>query len=376
MIKQMKELDKLIDSIDFNQLWDGFHKTKFAIYNEHQFYINDDKGINMNLKQEEFGFSGDVDGRFMGGNTAIKIDDESVAIWNLRTIFQGLNNVKLVSLLTHEMFHCFQLGYGEKRFSDEILGIDYPIGLENITFRSIERRHLYDAVFEANNNRKQALFNQFLNIRNKRGKLLGNFINYEKALESLEGTATYVEFQALKQLTTNPEKLDLLKKYLEGLVDISVENLSIRSSTLKQGMLLCMLADDLVPDWKRKFQNSDLYLCDFIQNELKIPYREIEENFFPTLEVEKCISEWEKQRDLIFENFEKSSDKVIVNEGIQITGFDPMNILKRGNEYIHKHFVKVYINNKEKIIKGPVKMIIGEHLFDIKRMEWLNENIS
>gem|GEM_PF-4358494 len=40
---------------------------------------------------------------------------------------------------------------------------------------------------------------------------------------------------------------------------------------------------------------------------------------------------------------------------------------------MHQSFLRVILDNKEQIIKGPVKTEIGDNVFDIKRMEWLGE---
>jgi hypothetical protein len=376
MLKTMKKLNKLTNAVDFNLLWDGFSKTKYAVYNDKIFYVNDNRGLNIYLKKDEFGFIGNVDERFMG-NTAIKINNEYVAIWDQRTISAGMDDAKLASVMIHEMFHCFQASYGEKRYGNEILGIEYPIEKENIALRSHERQYLYDAVFENNKHKKNELLIRYFSIRNKREKLYGNVIDYEKGIESFEGTAVFVEFQALCRLNTNKNRFDLLRDYLKGFTEINISNLAIRRSSYNQGMVLCMIADDLLLDWKQKYQKSDLYLSDFILNELKIEIEVSDENLSLSNEVDACLQDWKKQRDLIFSNFENKPDKIVVNSGVQMTGFDPMNIIKRDKEIMHQSFLRVILDNKEQIIAGPVKTIIGEHIFDIKKMEWLGEkNIS
>ena len=370
MIKRMSELNKLIDFVNFDQLWNGFSKSKYAIYNDKYFYINDDKGLNLELKKDEFGFIGKVDERFIG-NSAISINNENIAIWDQRTIYEGMENEKLASVVIHEMFHCFQAQYGEKRYANEILGIEYPIEINNISLRSQERKFLYNAIFESDKLKKYELLKQFFNIRSRREELIGDFINYEKGIETFEGPAVFVEFQALSQLSANKNRLELLKEYTDGFADISIDNLAIRRSSYNQGMLLCLIAEDIAPGWKRKYQESPDYLSDFILNELNFEVYKSGNNLIPSNEVIECLEKWSKKRDAIFEEFENSSEKLFVNGGVQITGFDPMNIVKREKELIHKSFLRVLLGNKEQVINGPVKTIIGDNVFDVKRMEWL-----
>ena len=47
-----------------------------------------------------------------------------------------------------------------------------------------------------------------------------------------------------------------------------------------------------------------------------------------------------------------------------------MNIVKRNKEMIHNNFLRVKIDGNEEVIKGPVKVIIGDNFFDVKQIEW------
>lgn len=368
MIYRMKELEKLLNTVDYNKLWTGFKKTKYAIYNDEKFYINDNSGIDINLEKEGSFYVGKTDARFTG-NTAISINDNYVAIWNEGTIPEDIDNIKLASLIIHEMFHCYQCERGEKRFPNELLGMDYPITVENINMRMLERRYLLEACKEKNKERKKELLTLFYNIREKREKLIGDFIDYEKAVESVEGTAVYVEFQALNQLIAESQDI-VLEKYMSGFTDIKESNLAIRQSSYRQGALLGLIADEFIPNWKHKFDNSKLFLSDFIKNELEIKEVDVDLKHEDLPIIEECINNWNEKRDAVFEEFERKDKLNCLEEGFQITGFDPMNVVKRNKEIIHKNILRIKLNDGEKIIKGPVKTTIGEHIFDVKKIEW------
>lgn len=365
MLSIMKELDKLLNLIDFNQLWDGFFKTNYALYDNKKFYINDNKDISLELIKKDSCFVGKVDQRFMG-NTAISIDNNYVAIWNKKSIPKNMKNTKLASLIIHEMFHCFQLASGEKRFPNELVGINYPITIENINLRMLERRNLLGASIENDKEKKIELLTLFFNLRNKREKLIGNITEYEKALESTEGTAVYVEYKALTQLI---EKTNL-REYIKGFIEINEENLKIRQSTFNQGLLLGLIADEYIPNWKSKFNDSELFLSDFIKSELEIKEVNIDYKHENLSAIEQCVSNWIAQRDKVFDEFERKVKLNILEEGFQVTGFDPMNIVKRNQEIIHKNFLRVKIDECEQIIKGPVRVVIGDNFFDVKKIEW------
>lgn len=368
MIGAMKEVEKLISKVDFNELWDDFVKSRYAIYDDTNFYINDDRGLDLDLIKRDTFFVGNVDERF-AGNTAISINDNFIAIVGKDTIENNRDNVKLASIIIHEMFHCFQYYKGEKRFPNELLAIDYPITYENIYYRMIERQYLFEACFEKCKEEKVELLSNYFTVRTKRENLIGLIINYEKAIESVEGTAVYVEYKALTQLTANND-VSILEDYIKGFTDIKEENLKIRLSSYHQGLLLGLIADELISDWKAKFDSSKLYISDFIKRQLKIEEADIHLGYDDVSEIEQCITNWNRKVDEVFDDFDKKDKLNSMKDSIQMAGFDPMNIVKRGKEIIHKNFIRIKTDDSELIIKGPVKTLIGKHLFDIKKMEW------
>lgn len=364
----MRELDRCIKKIDFNILWDHFTPSNYAIYNDEKFYINDDLGLKINLIKKDSCFIGAVDERFVG-NTAILIDGQYVAIWNEKYITENTKDTKLASLLIHEMFHCFQYRNGEKRFPNELLGVEYPITVDNISLRMLERECLLNTVIEQDMEQQRKNLNTFFGIRNRREKLIGRALDYEKAIESVEGIAVYVELKSFTILE-NKDIITGLKEYIEGFIDINQENLKIRHSTYNQGLLLGLAADKLIPNWKKRFTESDLYLSDFLQKELNIQGDNIIYSNKKVDLIKSCVINWEMQRDEEFDEFERGKGTNVLLEDIAITGFDPMNLIKRKKEIIHKNFLRIKNNGKECIIKGPVKTTIGEHIFDVEKVEW------
>lgn len=147
----------------------------------------------------------------------------------------------------------------------------------------------------------------------------------------------------------------------------------LKAIHINQGLLLGLIADELIPSWKFRFDKSELYLSDFIKKELSletIGSVNIDIDNKQMAEIKECVSNWNKQIDSVFDEFDIKFKENRIEEGVQLTGFDPMNIVKRGNEIIHKNFLRIKIGEEEQLIKGPVKTIIGEHLFEIKRVEW------
>ncbi len=368
MIKRMEKLNSLLNLVDYNKLWEGFKKTKYAIYNHANFYINDKSGIGLDLIKKDSFFMGKVDEKFIG-NTAISINNEYIAIWDEKYIYENMDNRKLASLIIHEMFHCFQLSSNEKRFPNELLGIEYPITIENISLRMLERKHLLDAYLEKDKDKKIELLTLYYNVRDKRESIIGRKIDYEKSIESVEGTAVYVEFKALNQLSAGNEKM-MLEEYIEGFTNINEDNLKIRLSTFNQGLLLCLIADEYILGWHKEFFNSEKLLSDFIRENLDIKNIEVNYKNENLSEIKMYINNREKKIDSLFDDFDQERNLNILEGNLQITGFDPMNIIKRNKEMIHQNFLRVKIDGNEQVIKGPVKVTIGNGFFDVKQIEW------
>ena len=106
----INEINQKLDSLNLSEIWQGFARYDYALY--------DDK--NVYLKDKVF----PVDNRFLG-NTSIKYDNKYIAIWKV-TESDKKNIDNLTASLIHEMFHAHQLANNEKRFFIVLEGLNYP----------------------------------------------------------------------------------------------------------------------------------------------------------------------------------------------------------------------------------------------------------
>lgn len=360
MIQTVRQIRQHLDRLDFDKLWLGFQATPFLIYDSDYFYA--DQPVPPELATEPWQgiYRGRCQGRLMG-NTALKLGYTTLAIWDMRTIPADFSTHKLASLIVHEMFHAFQMASGEQRFPNELLGLDYPITRENIALRTRERDHLFQAASQIDTSHLA----QFFSLRRQRKAIIGSFLAYEEAIETVEGTAVYVEFQALSQLVPQTSLGDFLGSFRE----VSADNLKIRNSSYHQGLLLSLLADQLIPDWKSGFLASDEYLSPMIEHSLAL----LEVTLDPeevNSHLEEVLAQHEQARQQVFHDFANTPRENFVDRDIELTGFDPMNVIKCGREVIHLRFVRVKIDGQEKMLAGPVKMTIGQNLFDVVSLEW------
>ena len=105
---------------------------------------------------------------------------------------------ELASNIIHEMFHSYQLSNGEKRFPNDLKGLDYPIDLKNFEIKYRENMLLIQALDSNNRDLKNNLLKEIISLRMSRLQRYGDIIKYEFAVETVEGSAEYCGTKALK----------------------------------------------------------------------------------------------------------------------------------------------------------------------------------
>lgn len=363
MEQQLDMIEEKLSQLDFDKLWPGFFPLPFALYDDNHFYLN--RAVDLGLETTPIGkyFKGEVDSRF-AGNTVIQLNGHYLAIWNVA--FDPIDDVnRMTSLIVHEMFHGFQALKEESRFGNELIALDYPMTSENLIARTQERYALYQATMTQDRADKLAWLTAFQRIRQQRQADAEEFLNYEKGIETTEGLAEYVEFKVRRQLDPTIGFDD----YRNDFLVISQKNLKIRHSSYDQGLLLALIADELVPDWKTNFFASPNYLSDYVLDQLSLPA----EGNTPSIDdalVEAELNHWHELQDERFATFETNRQGEELTGEFQLMGFDPMNVTKRGQEIIHNYFLFIKHNGEDRFLQGPLKVTIGKDAFDLKKIEW------
>lgn len=195
-----KNLEKIISNIDFSRLWKNFTPLKFAIYNETECFFDG----NYIEKTDEF-----------IANTSIKYNGEFIAIYN---VSEDEDIEILASLIIHEMFHAFQNINHESRFANELEAIfTYKYSTENLSIKHEE--NLLIASLIKNFNRTD--FQKLISYRKYRHTHFTYEYEYEVAIEQIEGTARFVELNALQQISK--EKYEFtLNKMIENICNCNM----------------------------------------------------------------------------------------------------------------------------------------------------------
>ena len=317
LIPLSRQLNHILQKLPFEQLANGFHSYRFALYNNSEIC----------LEEKLFPY----DNSFMG-NTAKFYDGEYIAIWNIE-LSSIKNPYLLASSLVHEMFHCHQYSCGEKRFPSELTLLHCPEKLSFFLQKYQEDllliRSLEDADPEA--------FRLFFTLRNRRLTQYPDFVAEELKAETIEGFAEFVGIKALKLLDPTEfqaavqNKIDSLKEQSEKIFDI-------RKRAYDTGTLFCLCLEQFGYPVKNDLSGKDpLYL----QNKLSFDQPQVSEINFDT---ETLIKKLSLLHQNVFKNKQNTlrahlSDARYVPCKASVCGYDPMNMFRLKDRIYCSRFV-------------------------------------
>lgn len=173
------QISEAIAKIDFSKIWEGFEPLKFAVYNDDKCFFN---GAFIE-KTVDF-----------CANTAIEYQGDIIAIWYVR---EELEIPVFASKIVHEMFHAFQEKRGWDCFANEKEApFKYVYSEENLCLKLRENKLLLEIL----DNFDKEKYKEVLLSRKYRSEKYPYEFSYECAIEEIEGSANYVEWQVLKQL--------------------------------------------------------------------------------------------------------------------------------------------------------------------------------
>jgi hypothetical protein len=315
--KLYSEIETILKKVDFNEIWQGFSYSDFALYNQETVYLKD-KTIPW-------------DERFLG-STVIDFDGSYIAIWDLASL--NLEDVEyLAADMVHEMFHVFQLQNGETRIFeiDNLILLAYPEDLDNYQLKIAETQLLIRAFTE----NSISSLGQFIDIRNARKRLIGNIICQEYLVETAEGMAEYAGLSSLRQI--NPEKYKIrLADHISKLQNQKDLLFEPRRMGYYSGAILCMALKLLDIDFYHELTEKRT-LFELIKNNS-----------------DGFVADYERHienKKNTFNNFEENHSEIIKCADF-ICGYDPMNMVRFGNKILCSHFVTI----GDKFIKGPVML--------------------
>ncbi len=328
LIEAYHEVNDILDTLDFEALFKGFHKYRFALYNSKEIVLD---GMVIPY-QDEF-----------RGNTAKKYEEEYIAIWNME--FDPVEDIeRLAYLLVHEMFHCHQFMNKTTDYPSDLDLLNYPDDIENFTKKYNENRYLANA-YEL---RCNTMMRRFVCIREKRYKKYPSMVREEWKVETVEGMAEYIGLKALERI--NPEKYnDIINHYLGILREESNLLFDVRRISYYVGAIffLCMdrfgFSGNYVLDSEKTAYEQNIIDIEGIIEEV-LPYEFISSNY------EAMVKE---KKEKLEAHMELSN---YVECNALICGYDPMNMFRLGDLIFCKYFVCLNENGEVKTFNSAIAL--------------------
>jgi hypothetical protein len=315
-------IKKIIDTVDFSLLWDGFSPLQFAVYNKEECFF---------------------DGSYVPktdafiANTAIMYNDEYIAIWN---VMGEVDYKVLASKLIHEMFHGFQMINSESRFTNEIEALlKYKYSDVNLSIKMEENILLSSLIKNFN----RADYSRFLSLRKYR---LLNFeyeYRYESSIEQIEGSANYVELNALKQISE--EKYNLKIAGILNEICNPKNYFPIRIVSYSIGALIFELLKKNNMFCFKPFSKEPVSVS-FLEDELayngQLPYFS---------EIDSIINDYNNVTDNIIQKTLLSNNCVLDGE-YELLGVNVYNARYYNDYIVSTYFVMFMDNGRESVLYG------------------------
>lgn len=301
-----EKIERLLQLVQYEDICPGFRRCSFALYN----------GDHVWLKGRIIPW----DERFIG-NTSIDFEGGFIAIYQVENPQEADVEV-LTADLVHEMFHAHQQRSGENRYPDDLKLLVYPANMDNYRLKYAENQLLTTA-YEETGGRKAELLAAFRAIRESRRKLLGDDLEQELLAEHIEGRAEYAGCRALQSISPGKFK-ERMGRYLAALRTVNQAFFDIRRQAYITGALYHFVSADCREEPLR----SELW-----------KYQQTRKKQIEAFLAQKPVG---KKGDYL------------------ICGYDPMNMIRSGEQVLCTHFVILTSGEETRFLDGPVLLKIKE----------------
>lgn len=332
LLQVYSKVDEILNALDFNELFDGFHKYRFALYNREEIVLD---GKVMPY-QEDF-----------RGNTAKEYEGEYIAIWDVG--FDPVEDMeRFAYCLVHEMFHCHQFTNKKNGYPNDLELLNYPEDVENFTRKYNEDRYLADAY----ERQDVEILRKFACIREKRFIQYPQVLSQEWKVEGLEGMAEYIGLKALERI--NPAKYQTkVRDYLGKLREESNLLFDVRRISYYVGAIyfLCMeqFGSPVSFEW-------DSELTIYEQNPIDVAGMTAE--VFNYDFIANVYTRLTEEKEARLQTHMETSEYVECNGFV--CGYDPMNMFRLGDMIYCSHFVLLHIDGEMRTINSAVVLKLAE----------------
>lgn len=325
-------VNTILNTIDFNLLFKGFHKYRFALYTSKEIIIDG------RLLPYQDGFI---------GNTSIFYQGEYIAIWNIES--DPIDDPeKLAYCLIHEMFHCHQSANNDTRYPSDFELLNYPDDVENFVSKYNENRYLADA-YERHD---IELLRKFAYIRDIRYKIYPFMVRQELKAETLEGMAEYIGLKALKLINAEKYRV-VVNDYLGKLKAESNLLFDVRRISYFTGAIFSLCLEQFGFSVNNVF-DSEKTVYEQNRPDITGVAAEIISYSFISDKFEKLRQE---KKAKVGEHIKHSE---YIESDAFISGYDPMNMFRYDGMIFCSYFVCINENGKVKTINSAVVLKLAE----------------
>lgn len=360
--------------------WQGLGGVPFAFYDEQTVFL-----VNHPCPPDGFQPMSGMEQVYLGpwsnqfnANTNINFAGEEMGIIGLNDVDPTTSFAKIAALTAHEMFHAYQVKNNLINYN-ELTFFQYRFTKENLAYRVEEREELLRAVYATELESCLGHLRKFCGWRERRRELLGDLLQYELGVESMEGTATYVEYQVFKDLSGWPDEF-ILAQYCQTLAGYPKNLQQFRQSCFSPGFALCLLLDQLRPKWRQEVESTKELIYELLREQVvegfSDPYAEVGQKARKDVTIdqlkkagtkgtteEPVVLDWsraevvlaraeEKRKQELDQFWQTPGYRVVVRGLLQVRGFDPMNITILEGQLLHRRILLLHHEHGELMIQG------------------------
>lgn len=281
------------------------------------------------------------------------------------------------SELFHELHHTYQRNYIKNlHFDNPADLLTYPEDDRNDAIKQYENEVWLDMLLGVQDNFVENI-NKVFTCRNLRKQVIGaKYVDYEKAVESAEGPATYCEYEYMQQFSSIIKEQEYINhRFYYLLTEPTYGRDALRNKHLLTGMLQCAILSKYFKNWQPEYYASGLYLYDYFLSKFKpkttdlpdLSYYKAKAKYYTALEKEKHV--------VNLENFNKQN-------GIKVTltfskipdfrGFDPMHA-EAVNDSLLIHYTLLRLgknNNHFNLTNHKALSIITGQVWFVKKVSF------
>ena len=339
----VREIEDIINSINFKKIYSFFEKQKIAIYYDGFLYFSD--------RKEEF-------------NSSIRESIENAKIYAILN-YDSLNSQNIINagLFVKQMVLNMFYKRHDGRIPNDLIALQYPNIYLNYDYMRYERQLLMKSYSATDNYVRLNYLRMFLNVRDLRRQLIGNeFSMLEYGLETITGLAEYSMYKAIYSIDKKVMK-NRIKELMHDFHVNASGYFDFRHSNMYSGLFLLLLMNDLQFDIESIFESKQT-LYQLLTRKVNFIREPIAFKSDKGL-LEKLNKHEEEISEKFITFFENSPKRV--SGYFQIFAYDPNRIFIDKDSLYHESFVvlKNLTNNELIKLEGPVVTKILDNSYDV-----------